>query len=81
VTFVGLTAEGADAKDDTQAFLDDFKISWSNGYGAGETIEALGVRGYPTVFVIGRDGKIAWNDELPGTLEEAISKALGTDAA
>ena len=38
---------------------------------------ALGVSGFPTLFVIGADGRVAWNDELGGDLSTEIDKALG----
>ena len=76
MVFVGLTAEGADKKAQSETFLKKFGITWPNGYGARTTIDALGVTGYPTVFVIGADGKVAWNDERAGELEDAIEKAI-----
>ena len=74
--FVGLVAEGEEAKAETQAFIDHFHIPWPTGYGAMATIEALGVQGFPSILVIGADGRIAWNDELSGTLDDAIEQAL-----
>ena len=76
MVFIGLTPEGSDAIADSQAFIDRYGITWPNGYGAGDTIKALEVIGYPTVFVIGADGNIAWRDEFGGTLSEAIDQAL-----
>lgn len=74
--FVGLTAEGAESKSESQAFLDSVGITWPNGYGARKTIDAFGVQGYPTMFVIGADGKVVWNDEIGGELESAVDEAL-----
>ena len=76
VVFLGLTSEGEKKKQKSQEFLEKYKIEWVNGYGAKALIKALGVTGYPTSFVIGKDGTVAWNDELGGSLEEAITKAL-----
>lgn len=47
-----------------------------NGYGADATINAFGVTAFPTIIIIGADGKIAWNDELGGNLEDALDRAL-----
>ena len=74
--FVGLTPEGADAQAESEEFIETNNIAWPNGYGAGATIDALGVSGYPTVLVIGMDGKVVWNDEMSGELNDAIEKAL-----
>ena len=76
VVFVGLTPESGDKKADTQAFVERFKIKWPTGYGAQKTIDAFGVSGFPTIFVIGADGKVAWNDEMGGELPDAIDEAL-----
>jgi len=76
VVFIGLTAEGAKEIAETEAFIEKFGITWPNGYGAAATINALGVTGIPSVFVIGADGKIAWNDRLGGELHDAIEKAI-----
>ena len=57
-------------------------IDWltgdEHGFAVGDiyAIDALGVSGYPTLFVIGADGKIVWNDELGGDLQNAIDQAL-----
>lgn len=74
--FIGLVAEGEEAKADTQAFIDRFQIPWPTGYGAHATMSALGVAVFPTTLVIGADGRVAWNHELSGDLEHAIDKAL-----
>ena len=73
---MGLTPDGAKAKAKTEAFIKKYGIAWPNGYGARATIKALGVRGYPTVLVIGTDGKVTWNNEMGGELRDAIDQAL-----
>jgi len=76
VVFIGLTAGGTEEIAETKAFIEKFGITWPNGYGAAATINALGVTGIPSVFVIGADGKVAWKNELGGELHDAIDKAL-----
>ena len=76
VVFIGLTDEGEAFKTKSEEFLQRNGVPWPSGYGAAETFAALGVRQYPTVFVIGADGKIAWNDEQETPLEDAIDAAL-----
>jgi len=74
VVFVGLSPD--DARQESEEFLATARIPWTNGIGAGATCEALGVRTIPTLFVIGADGRITWNSNLDGTLDEAIEAAL-----
>ena len=76
VQFLGLTMEGGDALAASQEFVESLHIAWPNGYGAGETISALGVRAIPAVFVVGKDGRIIWNSDRHGSVEEAIESAL-----
>ncbi len=74
--FLGLTPEGADALPESRAFVEGLNIPWPNAYGAGETVEALGVRALPTVFVVGRDGKIIWNSMMEGDVADFVEQAL-----
>ncbi len=76
VEFIGLTSESAQDLDGIQEFLESTGITWRNGYGADATLEALRVTYIPALWVIGRDGRILWNTEASGTLEEAIERAL-----
>ena len=76
VVFIGLTPDGGEEKASTQDFLNRFGIEWPTAYGAQETIDAYGVSNYPTVFVVGADGKVAWNDEMDGELQQAIKESL-----
>ena len=76
VQFLGLTMEGGDKLADSHEFVDSLHIQWPNGYGAGETIAALGVRAIPAVFVVGKDGRIIWNSDRHGNVEDAIESAL-----
>ena len=73
--FFGMTDEGKDAKQKTENFLKKHKITWPCGWGS-QVTKAYKVSGWPTLFVIGADGKVAWNDYQQGDLAEAIEKAL-----
>jgi hypothetical protein len=85
VTFVGLTA--AD-RADAERFLANTEITWPNGYGAKPTLDELGSR-VPTIYVIGRDGRIVWTDQrsryvhhvasLGRELRKAIEDELGKE--
>jgi len=76
VVFIGLTDEGEDQLPKSQAFLDAAGVTWLNGYGAADTLLAFEFVAYPTMWVIGADGKVVWNSDSPGTLEEGIEEAL-----
>lgn len=76
VVFLGLTSEGSAALNDSREFVESAKISWPNGYGAQPTFDAFGVYAIPTIYVIGRDGTIAWSDAMGGSLDGAIEDAL-----
>jgi len=76
VRFIGLTMEGSGTLPDTESIVNSAKLAWPNGYGAGATIQALGVEAIPAVFVIGRDGRVVWNSDRRGTLNDAIDSAL-----
>ena len=78
VVFIGLTQEGEDALSQSQAFLEAAGITWLNGYGAVDTLSALECVAYPTMWVIGTDGKVVWNSDSPGALEDGIEKALSS---
>ena len=76
VEFIGLTNEDSSALDASKAFLNNLGITWPNGYGAGETTDALGIGGIPAIFVVGTDGKLLWRNEMPGKIEDALDAAL-----
>jgi thiol-disulfide isomerase/thioredoxin len=69
VKFVSVTSMGREA---VEAFVGQFSIPWSSGYGmADPMILALGAKnamptpGYevaPTLYLVGRDGRIHWCD-------------------
>jgi thiol-disulfide isomerase/thioredoxin len=81
VLFVGLTGEPADNLEAIEGFLKDAEITWPNGYGAISTLTALQANVIPRVWVIGSDGKVAWNLDSNASLEEGIEQALALAAA
>lgn len=81
VVFLGLTSDNQDSLPDAEDFIGQAKIEWPNGYGqeAYATMKAFRVESIPTVYVIGRDGRVAWHNwsDQGGELEDAIERALG----
>lgn len=83
VEFIGLTHEGASAQSESEAFIKALNIPWVNGYGAGPTMDRLGVEAFPTTFVVGKNGRVYWvaaGAGLEGILERAIEEALAAEA-
>jgi len=76
VVFVSLTEEGGDDLAAIDNWATSLNIPWPIGYGAGDALQELEIPGYPTTFVIDRDGNVAWHSFLGGSLENAIRGAL-----
>ena len=81
VVFIGLTDQGESELAQVKAFLVESGITWPNGYGAAESLQAFGSTYIPAVWVIGSDGKVVWNDNSSGTLEDGIDHALSLQSA
>lgn len=76
VVFVSLTEEGSTDLAAIENWAGSLKIPWSIGYGAGAALQELEVPGFPTTFVIDRDGNVAWHSFLGGSLDKALRDAL-----
>ena len=67
--------------DDIEAHLEEEKATFPVLYDSdGSTCEAYGVRGYPSTYLLGRDGKVIWEPWWfsESRSERAIVKALQT---
>jgi thiol-disulfide isomerase/thioredoxin len=78
VEIVGLTDE---PRDKVEPFAKDMKMNYTVGYGS-TSGEAYGVRGIPHAFVIGPDGKIAWDghpmdEEMPKVVAKLAESVKG----
>jgi thiol-disulfide isomerase/thioredoxin len=78
VVFIGLTGDSGTDIDQMKEFLKEAKVPWPCGYGASETLNALGTKMIPQVWVVGTDGKIRWNLDAEGSLDGAIEDALSS---
>jgi thiol-disulfide isomerase/thioredoxin len=78
VRFFALTVDdSAQGLEDAKIFVKRAGVPWPNGYGA-STAKSLGIEFLPTVFVVGRNGRVVWNNhDSPGSLDDAIASALG----
>uniref|UniRef100_A0A7C2JX58 TlpA family protein disulfide reductase n=1 Tax=Schlesneria paludicola TaxID=360056 RepID=A0A7C2JX58_9PLAN len=72
VRFIGLTRMDSSTLENSRQFLKDEGITWLQGYGADAPLQALQVDAIPEVWVVGRDGRIAWDP----TSRESIRKVL-----
>jgi thiol-disulfide isomerase/thioredoxin len=80
VVFIGLTGDSGTEMQEMKRFLTEAKVPWPCGYGATDTLSALGTKMIPQVWVVGTDGKIRWNLDAEGTLDAAIEDALSSSS-
>jgi thiol-disulfide isomerase/thioredoxin len=78
VLFVGLTADGVEALNEIKTHLAHLKIPWPNGYGAADTLAALGVSSLPLRLVVGRDGRVIWRGAEVEPIREVLRHSLDT---
>ncbi len=76
VIFIGLTSENKSSLPRITQFLKATGITWLNGWGANETLNALETEFLPSSYVIGANGQIVWDSSSRGTVEEALELAL-----
>ncbi len=76
VVFIGMTTEREDSLPAIKTFLNEFKITWPNAYGANDTLAAFQASYIPSAWVINKQGKITWNFDSDQDLTEAILEAL-----
>lgn len=74
VIFVGLTDEPESARSHIEGVLRENHVPWPNGYGA--NLVEWKPRYIPSMWVVGRDGKVVWNHNSDGDLAEGIQLAL-----
>ena len=81
VEFVGISLDRD--KDTLLAFIKNRKLPWihtfSGKYWSDPTARKYGIRGIPSIWVVGKDGKIA-DKNARGDLEGALDKALAAKA-
>ena len=79
VEFVGISLDRAGSKDMLAKFVKARKMNWIHTFsGKGwndPTASAFGVRGIPSIWVIGKDGKVV-SSNARSNLERTIEKAL-----
>lgn len=83
VTFLGLTAEGGNAKsiELSRMFVKELKIPWPNGYLAVKPLQALEVEAIPQLWIIDGENRIIFHEVgfHPGSIrqmEQVLDEAL-----
>ena len=81
VEFVGISLDRS--KEPLMAFIKDRDLPWIHTYsgdpGGDPTAKKYGIRGIPSIWVVGKDGKIA-SRNARGNLEETLDEALAAKA-
>ena len=81
VELIGLTPEPEAMLPAIKRFLGEFDdVTWPIGYGAGPTLDMLGVRGFPTLAVFNREGSLVWSGHYLHQLQAALDETLAYGA-
>jgi len=81
VVFIGLTPDPEDDRDEVARFLETYRVTWPNAFGAIETLIGFQAEYFPGYWVVGRDGRVVWNKSSRGSIESAIDSALSARPA
>lgn len=83
VEFLGISLDRANSRDKLAAFIKTNQIEWLHAYSGkywdDPTARHYGIRGIPSVWVIGKDGRVV-SDNARGNLEGVIQQALAAPA-
>ena len=69
-----------DSEEDFRKGAKDLDLQYASIFGGAPIAEAWGVRGFPTVFVLDREGKIRFKDVRGKQLDEAVQRLLDEDS-
>jgi len=73
-----LVAPTPEAEESAKKFKEKNKVDYPLLTGAQKACEAYKVRGYPMMFLVGKDGKVAWEGHFEdAALHKAIETTLG----
>ena len=77
VVVVGLTSEDGPAAQQVKNFVETQNgMTWPIGYGAGMTMELVGIRGIPTYMLFDRTGTCVWGGHSLDGVEQAAIEAI-----
>lgn len=75
----GLLLVGAalDGEETVRKFREEHKLSYPLLAAAEKSVAAYGVQAYPTMFLVGKDGRILWKGQIrDDVFEQRVEKAL-----
>ncbi len=79
VVFVGLTEEGKGELGEVQKVIESNGVTWSVGWGAVRTTQALEADAIPALYIFGANGRLAWSSpdggDIRNVLEREVQKA------
>lgn len=73
---LGLTSEASDSRKLSEQFVEDVGFTWPQGYGAGKTLAQLHTDFIPQMWIIDRDGKIAWDVTSTEQPEDVLERLI-----
>ncbi len=76
VVFIGLTTQPQNKLSEIKSVLKAHQVTWLNGWGAIETVQELGTEYLPSVYVIGANGKLLWDSNRGGRIEDVLDRAV-----
>ena len=76
VVFISVTAEDIESLSEIEHVVDKFGMTWHVGYGGQNMMDDYKVTGFPSLWLIGSDGKIVWNIDSKEGLEVSIRNTL-----
>ena len=76
VVFIGLTTQPQNKLSEIKSVLEANQVTWLNGWGAIETVQELGTEYLPSLYVIGANGKLMWDSQRGGEIEDVLDRAL-----
>jgi thiol-disulfide isomerase/thioredoxin len=67
-----------DAEEAVKKFKAEHELTYALLAGGEKTAEAYGVQSYPTLFLVGKDGKIVWKGQMEDDLfDKRLDEAVG----
>jgi len=78
VVFVSLTPDSKERLADVNKFVEKYGIEWPTGYDAKKTLIQFKAEYFPAIWLIDRQGKVVWNRDEEGPLEDAIAKIISS---
>lgn len=76
VVFVGLTEEGKGELEEVRKMIETFGVTWSTGWAAVRTTQALEADSIPALYIFGANGRLAWSSPDGGDIREVLEREV-----